>query len=133
MQVGFSVVALDLEVLALQRDPGRVPETEDPEDERSIHQGRLTEDLAVGGTIASGADHQARRHSNPAAHLHRPAGILALGADQDVRQDMVAGDDAGERLSYDFGALEDVLEIFGIVVQRQAPERSGSTRIMTPR
>jgi hypothetical protein len=40
----------------------------------------------------------------------------------------MAGDDAGQGPSQNFGPLEDVLEIFGVVVQRQAPGRSGSTQ-----
>jgi len=56
MAVRVPRLAPDAELLALERDPRRVPEAEDTSDEALVHQLGLFEQLAVGGTAAPGGD-----------------------------------------------------------------------------
>src|SRR5437764_7027847 len=106
-----SLLAADLQVLALERHARGVAEAEDAGNEPPVHQLGLAEDLAVGGPVAAaGRDHEPRRDLDAPPHLHRPARPLTLLADEDVGQHVVASDDPGQRLAHHARRLEDVPE-----------------------
>src|SRR5215467_1322288 len=109
MAVGVALLAPDPELLALQRDPRRVAEAEDPRDQALVHQLGLVEQLAV-GRAAAGADDEPGRDLDAAAHLHRSARLVVLRPHQDVRQHVIARDDPGERLAHDLRLVEDVAQ-----------------------
>ena len=73
-----------------------------------VAHGALAEQLAVGRPVAPRRDDEPRRDLDPPADLDGAARLVALGADQDVRQHVVAGDDPRERLADDARLLEDV-------------------------
>src|SRR2546427_1199787 len=110
MTVSVPLLASDPELLAFERDPPRVPEAEDPRDEALVHQLGLFEHLAVGRAAAHGGDHEPRRHLDAPADLHRMTGLIVLGADEDIGQHVVAGDDARYRLAHHPRLVEDVAE-----------------------
>src|SRR5262249_46128652 len=77
MAVGVTLLALDPELLALERHPRGVTETEHARDQALVHQLGLVKHLAV-GRAAAGADHEPRRDLDAAPHLHRPARLVVL-------------------------------------------------------
>src|SRR5881397_3744470 len=77
------------------RHARRVTEAEHARHDPRVHQLALAEHLAVRRRV--GAQHEPGRHPDAAAHLHglrRP--LVLRGAEQDVGQDVVAGDDAAQ-------------------------------------
>src|SRR5439155_12665646 len=110
LAVRVAVVAPDPQLFALERDLRGVAEAEHAGDEPPVHQLALVEDLAVRRPGAAGSDHETRRHLDAPADLHRPARLLVLGPDQDVREDVVTGNDPGQRLPDHPRLVEDVAE-----------------------
>src|SRR6267143_204306 len=103
------LMAPDLELLALERDPRGIAEAEHSRDQALVHQLRLLEHLTVGRAPAA-ADHEPRRNLDAAANLHRASGLIVLGPDEDVRQHVIARDDPGHRLAHYLRLVEDVPE-----------------------
>src|SRR5580765_7089107 len=103
-----ALLAADPELLALERDPRGVAEAEHARDQALIHELGLVEHLAIGR--AAGADDEPRRHLDAAANLHRAAGLVVLGPDQNVGQHVVAGDDPGEGLAHHLRLVEHVAQ-----------------------
>src|SRR5258705_13805293 len=103
------LLAPDLELLALERDPRGVAEAEDARDQALVHQLGLVEHLPV-GRPAPGPDDEPGRHLDAAADLHRPAGLIVLRPYQDVGQHVIARDDPGERLADHLRLVEDVAQ-----------------------
>ena len=70
---------------------------------------------AIGLPRPSRGQHQSGRDLDLAANLHGAGRLIFLRSHQDVREDVIAGDDAGHGLAQDLGLVEEMLEELGVV------------------
>ena len=94
---------------------GGVEEAEDPRDQGLVHHLRVAEEIAVRLAMLAGGQDEPRGHADLPPDLHGPLLLLLLGSDQDVREDVVPGDDPAEGFSEHSCPFEDALEQLRIV------------------